>query len=311
MCQRSIKKERNILFMKEDDFCSERKLSRQEFGELRHKTISCYKVLPKRGSDLLEMLQTDVLSTGCYGIDELLQGGLHPGEVTEISGETATGKTQLAFSATLTTICANKNNKVLFIDTGEEDVMNRIRIAKCFDVYAVMEFIEDLRDHLENKDKDDNVYTNVKLIIIDSFAAIFSPLLGVTQTQGLNMTLANDNINTDTSEFGEGVQHSGSAIASNPNNPISVFSSTKSKPSLGMSWTFMPDVQLYLTHCVENKIENEKNIQQNYVYTNRKEIEVIMKPKICEVHRSRNGQMGKWCIFYMGGNELFTHDDII
>ncbi|PKC09667.1 hypothetical protein RhiirA5_415330 [Rhizophagus irregularis] len=288
MCQRSIKKERNILFMKEDDFCSERKLSRQEFGELRHKTISCYKVLPKRGSDLLEMLQTDVLSTGCYGIDELLQGGLHPGEVTEISGETATGKTQ-----------------------GEEDVMNRIRIAKCFDVYAVMEFIEDLRDHLENKDKDDNVYTNVKLIIIDSFAAIFSPLLGVTQTQGLNMTLANDNINTDTSEFGEGVQHSGSAIASNPNNPISVFSSTKSKPSLGMSWTFMPDVQLYLTHCVENKIENEKNIQQNYVYTNRKEIEVIMKPKICEVHRSRNGQMGKWCIFYMGGNELFTHDDII
>lgn len=29
-------------------------------------------------------------------IDELLQGGLHPGEVTEISGETATGKTQVA-----------------------------------------------------------------------------------------------------------------------------------------------------------------------------------------------------------------------
>ncbi|CAB4384678.1 unnamed protein product [Rhizophagus irregularis] len=339
MCQRSIKKERNILFMKEDDFCSERKLSRQEFGELRHKTISCYKVLPKRGSDLLEMLQTDVLSTGCYGIDELLQGGLHPGEVTEISGETATGKTQLAFSATLTTICANKNNKVLFIDTvstfsaerirtlflesdrfdhsrcqgmGEEDVMNRIRIAKCFDVYAVMEFIEDLRDHLENKDKDDNVYTNVKLIIIDSFAAIFSPLLGVTQTQGHSLMITLTRILRNLAkEYNIAVLVINAAIASNPNNPISVFSSTKSKPSLGMSWTFMPDVQLYLTHCVENKIENEKSIQQNYVYTNRKEIEVIMKPKICEVHRSRNGQMGKWCIFYMGGNELFTHDDII
>uniref|UniRef100_U9V8B5 RecA family profile 1 domain-containing protein n=1 Tax=Rhizophagus irregularis (strain DAOM 181602 / DAOM 197198 / MUCL 43194) TaxID=747089 RepID=U9V8B5_RHIID len=275
--------------MKEDDFCSERKLSRQEFGELRHKTISCYKVLPKRGSDLLEMLQTDVLSTGCYGIDELLQGGLHPGEVTEISGETATGKTQ-----------------------GEEDVMNRIRIAKCFDVYAVMEFIEDLRDHLENKDKDDNVYTNVKLIIIDSFAAIFSPLLGVTQTQGHSLMITLTRILRNLAkEYNIAVLVINAAIASNPNNPISVFSSTKSKPSLGMSWTFMPDVQLYLTHCVENKIENEKNIQQNYVYTNRKEIEVIMKPKICEVHRSRNGQMGKWCIFYMGGNELFTHDDII
>ncbi len=92
----------------------------------------------------------------------------------------------------------------------------------------------------------------------------------------------------------------------------------------------MPDVQLYLTHCVEDTIESEtvieenegeKIIQQNYVYTNRKEIEVIMKPRICEVLRSRNGvciilqlkyffkyitdlilylkQMGKWCILYM------------
>jgi hypothetical protein len=48
----------------------------------------------------------------------------------------------------------------------------------------------------------------------------------------------------------------------------------------------MPDVQLYLTHCVEDTTES---IQQNYVYTNRKEIEIIMKPRICEVLRSRNG----------------------
>ncbi|GES89480.1 DNA repair protein RAD51 homolog 4-like [Rhizophagus clarus] len=308
MCQRSIKKERDILFTKEDDICSERKLTQQ--GR----------------NDLLEMLQTDVLSTGCYGIDELLQGGLHPGEITEISGETATGKTQLAFSVTLTTICANKHNKVLFIDTvstfsaerirtlflesdrfdhsreqgmEEDDVMNRIRIAKCFDVYAVMEFIEDMRDHLENKEKDDNVYTNIKLIIIDSFAAIFSPLLGVTQTQGHSLMITLTRILRNLAkEYNIAVLMINAAIASKPNNPISVFSSTKSKPSLE-------------DKIVIKENEGENNIQQDYVYTNRKKIEVIMKPRICEVLRSRNGQMGKWCIFYMGGNELFTHYDIL
>ena len=59
----------------------------------------------------------------------------------------------------------------------------------------------------------------------------------------------------------------------------------------------MPDVQLYLTHCTEDMIESEpitkeskgeKNMQQNYVYTNRNGIEVVMKPRICEVLRSRN-----------------------
>ncbi|RIA97576.1 P-loop containing nucleoside triphosphate hydrolase protein [Glomus cerebriforme] len=324
MSQRSIKKERH--FARPGRYF----LFRKEILS----TIS-----PKRGNNLLETPQTSVLSTGCYGIDELLQGGLHPGEITEISGETATGKTQLAFSTTLTTLCANKDNKVLFIDTvstfsaermrmlflesdrfEEEDVMNRIRIVKCFNVYSVMEFIEDLRDHLENKDKNDNIYTNIKLIIIDSFAAILAPLLGVTQTQGHSLMVTFTRILRNLAkEYDIAILVINAAIASYPNNPISVFSSTKSKPSLGISWTFMPNIQLYLTHCIDYTIENgivikenegEKNIQQNYVYTNRKGIEVIMKPRICEVLRSRNGQMGKWCIFYMGGNELFTHYDI-
>ncbi|CAG8649655.1 4048_t:CDS:10, partial [Funneliformis caledonium] len=320
---------RDILFTKEDVFCSERKYSKQDFVELRRKVISFYKVSPKRGTDLLEMAQTDVFSTGCYGIDELLQGGFHSGEIIEISGETATGKTQLAFLTTLTILCTNKDNKVLFIDTvstfsaerirmlflesdrfvhardqgmNEENVMNRIQVFKCFDVYSMMEFIDDVRDHLENQ-----------LIIIDSLTAIFAPLLGVSQTQGhsLMVTLARILRNL-AKEYNIAVMVINAAIVSRPNNPISVFSSTKSKPSLGISWTFMPNIQLYFTHCmVENEIEiieneRDKITQQDYMYTNRKGVEVAMKPRICEVLRSRNGQMGKWCIYYMGGNELLT-----
>ncbi|CAI2179190.1 6233_t:CDS:10 [Funneliformis geosporum] len=277
MSRSSFKKERDILFTQEDAFCSERKFTKQEFVELRRKVISCYKVPPKRGTELLEMVQTDVFSTGCYGIDKLLQGGFHSGEIIEISGETATGKTQIAFSTTLTILCTNKDNKVLFIDTvstfsaerirtlflesdrfvharnqgmSEENVMNRIQVFKCFDVYSMMEFIDDVRDHLENKEK--NEYTNIKLMIIDSLTAIFAPLLGVSQTQGhsLMVTLARILRNL-AKEYNIAVMVINAAIVSRPNNPISVFSSTKSKPSLGISWTFMPNIQLYFTHCID------------------------------------------------------------
>ncbi|MGB6672423.1 MAG: ATPase domain-containing protein, partial [Candidatus Nitrosopolaris sp.] len=62
-----------------------------------------------------------VLPTGCKAIDNLLGGGIHYGMVTDIYGESGTGKSQLCF-----TICArsaeyfetSQQVSVVFIDTG-------------------------------------------------------------------------------------------------------------------------------------------------------------------------------------------------
>ncbi len=59
------------------------------------------------------MLQ--VISTGSKAIDTLLEGGIHTGMITDIFGESGSGKSQLCF--TLATNCAMDGKKVLFIDT--------------------------------------------------------------------------------------------------------------------------------------------------------------------------------------------------
>jgi len=58
---------------------------------------------------------TQRLSTGCIGLDKLLQGGIERGEITLIYGESATGKTTACIQAT--TSIATEGRKVLFIDS--------------------------------------------------------------------------------------------------------------------------------------------------------------------------------------------------
>ncbi len=55
------------------------------------------------------------LTTGCKTIDSILQGGLTKGTITSISGESSTGKTQIAFQTAM--LASNENKRVLFIDT--------------------------------------------------------------------------------------------------------------------------------------------------------------------------------------------------
>ncbi len=71
-----------------------------------------------------------ILPTGCNSIDNLLGGGIHYGMVTDIYGESGTGKSQLCF-----TICArsaeyfehSQQARVVFIDTGGTFRPERIR----------------------------------------------------------------------------------------------------------------------------------------------------------------------------------------
>ncbi|CAG8712144.1 5936_t:CDS:2, partial [Racocetra fulgida] len=68
-----------------------------DFQKLRCQTIERNKILPKNGHDILNELKardSRRLSIGYASIDELLGGGLQPGDITEISGESTAGKTR-------------------------------------------------------------------------------------------------------------------------------------------------------------------------------------------------------------------------
>ncbi|UPM42487.1 DNA repair and recombination protein RadB [Halocatena salina] len=57
------------------------------------------------------------ITTGCSAIDDLLGGGLGRGAITQLYGPPASGKTNLALSATIETAAAGE--RVLYIDTED------------------------------------------------------------------------------------------------------------------------------------------------------------------------------------------------
>lgn len=69
------------------------------------------------GVELRAQLQaTRVLPTGCKTLDTLLRGGVREGHLTELCGDSGSGKTQLCMTAAAVT--AARAEGVVYIDTG-------------------------------------------------------------------------------------------------------------------------------------------------------------------------------------------------
>ena len=143
---------------------------------------------PFSASDLLlKEKQRQRISTGSQNLDDLLGGGIYTGEITEISGEFATGKTQICFQLSvnvqLTAIQGGLEGSVYYIDT--EGTFSSTRIAQIaeergFDPKKFLKNIAVTRsqnsDHLMfliANAKKIIQERNVKLLIIDSIASHF------------------------------------------------------------------------------------------------------------------------------------------
>jgi len=123
----------------------------------------------------------------------LLGGGLFTGEQFEIIGESSTGKTQMCLSITLN-VALLSSCSVAYIDTSnsfsanriaqlyhysktsstEEEVLSRIICFRVFDIFHLMQMLEQLKIQLENQT---GYGQNLRLIIIDSLGSLISPIL--------------------------------------------------------------------------------------------------------------------------------------
>ncbi|KAL2328707.1 hypothetical protein Fmac_022134 [Flemingia macrophylla] len=161
------------------------------------------------GLQLLEDAQRNkhVLSTGCEGIDALLGGGLHEGQLTELVGPSSSGKTQacLLFAST----AAKHNSLVIYLDTGNsfspqriarfvgqssghvfdnkvdhmlKKVLDRIICYSVFDVYQMFDVLHQLKNNLRSEIVKSNQY--VRLLIVDSISSLITPVLGGSGPQG-------------------------------------------------------------------------------------------------------------------------------
>ncbi len=114
------------------------------------------------------------LETGSKCIDELLGGGIETGTVTQIYGESGTGKTSFCLLFSYTTA---KNGKVAFIDTeglsGEridqifqdKNVLKNVFIYEVFDFRQQSTAIKEVSGLIKRE--------NIRAVILDSLTALY------------------------------------------------------------------------------------------------------------------------------------------
>ncbi len=73
------------------------------------------------------MNRSHVISTGCDALDDLIGGGLAPKMITQIYGESATGKSTLCMIAAITTL--RRDKAVIYIDTESFSVERFAQVA--------------------------------------------------------------------------------------------------------------------------------------------------------------------------------------
>eukprot|EP01102_Stenamoeba_stenopodia_P003908 TRINITY_DN14031_c0_g1_i1.p1 TRINITY_DN14031_c0_g1~~TRINITY_DN14031_c0_g1_i1.p1 ORF type:complete len:221 (-),score=14.11 TRINITY_DN14031_c0_g1_i1:4-636(-) len=174
--------------------------------------------------------------------------------MTELVGETATGKTQCCIYATYK-VASNPNHTVCYIGTSNsfsvsrlsemasnqesiEDILSRVQIVDTYDLFSLFDLLEEIREGLEQRSTP--FYKNLKMIVIDSLASLIYPLLGQSTGHSWMITLAR-NIMRLAVQFG--------VIILSTNY---VTGDAIRKPGLGESWTHIPSTQIMLSQRLDH-----------------------------------------------------------
>lgn len=129
----------------------------------------------------------DKISTGSKNLDELLNGGIFFGKITEVFGEHASGKSQLGYQLAVNNYIKDNKAHTIVLDTELRFSASRIvQIAEARKLEKdKVEALLDSVKKVQIMDTDDLVYwvenigefikqgNNVKLVIIDSLMAPF------------------------------------------------------------------------------------------------------------------------------------------
>mmetsp|Transcript_16740 Transcript_16740/g.50017 ORF Transcript_16740/g.50017 Transcript_16740/m.50017 type:complete len:318 (+) Transcript_16740:87-1040(+) len=200
-----------------------------------------------------------VLPTRCPGVDRVLGEGLRPGQLTEFFGETGSGKTMVCLLAALST--AMEGYRVVWVDTCSafsprqlETLFSHrteaahpnsrarfIAALKLVQVHKVTraQSLQTLLQHLSPlfAEEESRKVPLPKLIIVDSLAAVITPLLGNdTTSQGHTvMTALARQMKVLADRFGVAV------LVTQPSS-----GDVQPRPVLGEGWNLQPHTRVQL-----------------------------------------------------------------
>jgi len=265
-----------------------------------------YTATPISAADLYQMQASDVqvLSTGCQGLDDLfLEGGMRTGTLIELVGPAASGKTQLCLSTCVHCV-VRSSFTVAFIDTNSSfsskriqelyitaaktsktnstasleerfcDSMKRIRCFKPGDAFKLLSTLEHIHEQLTTPTFEDNYFSNLRLIIIDSLASVISTLL--------SMQTAGHSIMVSLARMLKVLATEQNILILYTNFTVSADKETVSKPALGETWSYVPDFQLSL--------EEMRGVH----------LPPLSKTYLARLSKSNNGSVGKRFCYKIG-----------
>lgn len=120
-------------------------------------------------------MKVERLETGCEPVDSLLNGGIEKGIITNIFGESGTGKTNFAVQAAA--VVAKNGGKVAYIDTeggfsperfaqiASEEALDNIFLRDPLDFDQQEQAIEELEELVEDE--------NIELVVVDSAVSLY------------------------------------------------------------------------------------------------------------------------------------------
>uniref|UniRef100_A0A8C5HP18 DNA repair protein RAD51 homolog 4 n=1 Tax=Gouania willdenowi TaxID=441366 RepID=A0A8C5HP18_GOUWI len=225
---------------------------------IRRVLLAQHTAFPVSGADLYEELlsSTAILSTGNTSLDKLLDSGLYTGEVTELCGGPASGKSQVCFSVAVN-ISWRLKQSVVYVDTSggmtaarllqmlqvetdnteeQMEALQRITVFRLFDVYALLHCLYELRGaSLQQAAVGGG---SVKAVIVDSVSAVLSPLLGGKQSEGMSLMIqVAFALKTMAKDFN---------IAVLVTNHVTRGRDGEVQPGLGVSWSHIPRTRILL-----------------------------------------------------------------
>ncbi|KAK7312501.1 hypothetical protein VNO77_36404 [Canavalia gladiata] len=225
------------------------------------------------GLQLLEDAQRNkrVLSTGCEGIDALLEGGLREGQLTELVGPSSSGKTQACLLSASTV--AKHGSSVIYLDTGNsfspqriacfvgqasgyvidnqadhmlKQVLDRIICYSVFDVYQMFDVLHQLNINLRSEIVKSTQH--VRLLIVDSISSLITPILGGSGPQGHALMISAGFLLKKLAN-----EHNLAVLVT---NHVVGGEDGISKPALGESWKSVPHVRLLLSRDFASNLCN-------------------------------------------------------
>lgn len=246
-------------------------ISYKELLALQQVVLAEYSAFPTSAADLYGRVvrSAAILSTGSPRLDQWLDGGLYTGEMTELVGHSAVGKTQFCHSTTVAVAKQTKLN-VLYIDTSAsfsvdrllailepddepeaDSILRRIKCCKVFSIFQMFDVLEETRQHLINQT--DSFYCGLRLIVCDSVSGLVSPLLGGPQSQGhCAMVHFAQKLKILAHEYFLSVLVTNSLVGGDHAVPTA---------SLGGTWQFVPHNRILLQRENSSSYESRENIR--------------------------------------------------